>query len=54
MTAVDPICGMDVDTANPPGGKTEHGGVTYYFCHPGCLKVFQSDPQKHAAAAAQQ
>jgi P-type Cu+ transporter len=54
MTAIDPICGMDVDTADPPGGTAEHEGRTYYFCQPGCLKAFTSDPAKHAAAAAQE
>ena len=30
-TAKDPICAMDVDTANPPGGTAVHAGTTYYF-----------------------
>jgi Cu+-exporting ATPase len=43
-TAVDPICGMDVNIANPPGGKVDHNGQTYYFCSPGCRVAFQKDP----------
>ena len=42
--AVDPVCHMEVDTGNPPGGTWEHDGVTYYFCSPGCNRAFQKDP----------
>ena len=45
--AIDPVCKMDVEESNPPGGKTEHQGVTYYFCAPGCKKVFERDPEKY-------
>ncbi len=45
--AVDPICWMDVDESNPPGGKTDYQGTTYYFCAPGCLKAFEADPEKY-------
>ena len=34
--AIDPVCKMEVDTANPPGGKSEYQGDTFYFCAPGC------------------
>ena len=46
-TAADPVCHMDVDTQKPPGGTTEHDGVTYYFCGPGCNHAFQKDPQAY-------
>ncbi len=45
--AVDPICKMDVDESNPPGGKTDYQGTTYYFCAPGCLKAFEADPETY-------
>ncbi len=48
-TAVDPICKMDVDTENPPGGQSEHQGTTYYFCAPGCRVAFEKDPEKYLA-----
>lgn len=48
-TAKDPICAMDVDTANPPGGKTVHNGQTYYFCSAGCRRTFEQDPAKYAS-----
>ena len=48
-TAVDPICKMDVDTDNPPGGQSDHQGATYYFCAPGCKVAFDKDPEKYLA-----
>ena len=48
-TAVDPICKMDVDTDNPPGGQSEHQGTTHYFCAPGCKVSFDKDPEKYLA-----
>ena len=41
--AIDPVCGMEVDTQSPPGGTWQHEGVTYYFCGPGCNRAFQKD-----------
>ena len=46
-TAIDPICQMEVDTDNPPGGKSDYQGTTYYFCAPGCKVAFDQDPEKH-------
>jgi YHS domain-containing protein len=46
-TAIDPICQMDVDTENPPGGQSEHEGTTYYFCAPGCRVAFDKEPEKY-------
>lgn len=42
-TAVDPVCGMDVDMKNAPGGAHEHEGETYYFCGKGCRLEFEED-----------
>jgi len=50
-TAIDPICKMDVDTDNPPGGQSEHDGTTYYFCAPGCKVAFDKEPEKYLAEA---
>ena len=46
-TGVDPVCGMDVDTAKPGGGSWEYQGETYYFCGPGCNRAFQKEPQAY-------
>ncbi len=45
--AIDPVCKMDVDEGGPPGGTTEHEGQTYYFCAPGCRRVFERNPEKY-------
>ena len=47
--AIDPVCKMDVDENNPPGGTSEHNGATYYFCAPGCKIVFDREPDKYLA-----
>ncbi len=44
QTAVDPVCGMKVNTRNPPGGSIEHLSATYYFCGRGCRLEFEEDP----------
>jgi YHS domain-containing protein len=46
-TEVDPICHMDVDVSNPPGGESRRQGITYYFCAPGCKVAFDRDPEKY-------
>jgi xanthine dehydrogenase accessory factor len=38
-TAVDPICGMQVDIATAKW-TAEKDGQTYYFCAPGCRRAF--------------
>jgi Cu+-exporting ATPase len=45
-TAIDPVCGMTVDTANPHG-MAEHNGKPYYFCCAGCETKFKADPEKY-------
>ena len=52
-TAVDPICKMDVDTENPPGGKSEYQGTEYYFCAPGCKVAFEKEPEKYLSGDAE-
>ena len=42
--AIDPVCGMKVDPANPRGGVFDHRGTSYYFCSPGCRTKFVEDP----------
>jgi Cu+-exporting ATPase len=45
-TAIDPVCKMTVEKANPSGGTAEHEGETYYFCGPGCREAFVAEPGK--------
>ncbi len=41
---IDPVCGMSV---NPliAAGKYEYKNKTYYFCNPGCLQKFSTNPE---------
>ena len=39
----DPVCGMSVRPESA-AGSVEHGGSTYWFCSPGCLKKFNAAP----------
>ncbi|HUI42072.1 MAG TPA: heavy metal translocating P-type ATPase [Terriglobia bacterium] len=47
--AVDPVCGMTVNPARA-AAHFAYQGRTFYFCCPGCLAKFQSDPEKYLAA----
>jgi Cu+-exporting ATPase len=42
-TAIDPVCGMEVDPATA-AGSSEYQGITYYFCSTGCKRQFDQDP----------
>lgn len=44
--ATDPVCKMDVDP-NTAKWSSEHEGVTYFFCAPGCKKAFDDDPERY-------
>jgi YHS domain-containing protein len=46
--AIDPVCKMDVDEKTA-AATSEHKGVTYYFCAPGCKKAFDADHEKYLA-----
>jgi Cu+-exporting ATPase len=48
-TAIDPVCDMEVDTANPPGGTFEYEGTTYFFCSPACREEFAANPSAYPA-----
>jgi YHS domain-containing protein len=45
----DPVCGMAVDTKNPPA-QTQYKDSTYYFCALGCKIIFEEDPERYVAA----
>jgi Cu+-exporting ATPase len=44
--AVDPVCGMTVDTATARYAH-EHEGAIYYFCNPRCREKFIADPARY-------
>ena len=45
-TAIDPVCGMEVDTATA-AGSSEYQGTTYYFCSAGCKRQFEKNPESY-------
>jgi YHS domain-containing protein len=42
--ATDPVCGMTVDTTNPPGGSYDYENVTYYFCAHDAVRTSWKSP----------
>lgn len=42
MTAIDPVCGMTVDTSNPPA-RIEREGDTVFFCSKECRSEFKAE-----------
>ena len=51
-TVTDPVCGMTVEPAQARG-KARYQDGTYYFCSPGCMHRFISDPGKFLSASDQ-
>ena len=49
QSAIDPVCGMTVDTARAEY-RSFHGDQTYYFCSKGCKESFDKDPGKFTGA----
>jgi uncharacterized membrane protein YraQ (UPF0718 family)/YHS domain-containing protein len=49
--AQDPVCGMQVEKANP-GATLEHEGGTVWFCSPRCADRFAKDPARYAGKQA--
>jgi len=50
--AIDPVCGMEVETEGAPL-TYEYEGTIYYFCAKGCLLDFKDDPQRYLPNAGQ-
>ena len=44
--AIDPVCGMDVNTRKAAHTAT-HAGHDYYFCSAGCKSKFKADPERY-------
>ena len=49
VEAIDPVCGMTV-LVDDAKYHTVHDGNDYWFCAPGCLRAFSSDPQTFLAS----
>ncbi|MDP8928767.1 MAG: XdhC family protein, partial [Actinomycetota bacterium] len=52
VEAVDPVCGMTVETGSARH-KVDHDGIAYYFCCPACRKAFEEDPAAFAGSGTQ-
>ena len=50
VEAIDPVCGMTV-LVDDAKYHTVHEGADYWFCAPGCLRAFTSDPRAYLAPA---
>jgi Cu+-exporting ATPase len=48
VTAIDPVCGMQVDIATAKHAA-HHEGKDHYFCCGGCQAKFEADPQRYLA-----
>ena len=48
-SAIDPVCGMDVDPATAEH-HAAHAGVEHYFCSARCQSKFESDPARYLGA----
>jgi len=46
-TALDPVCGMQVEKANAPA-STVHAGARVYFCSDRCRLRYEGDPARFA------
>jgi len=49
VEAIDPVCGMTV-LVDDAKYHAVHDGNDYWFCAPGCLRAFSSDPQTFLAS----
>ena len=47
MLAIDPICKMEVNEETAKYVSV-YNKKKYYFCAPGCKKVFDENPDKYA------
>jgi YHS domain-containing protein len=49
--ALDPVCGMQVRTADAPATR-RHNGHSFSFCSDRCVERFEAEPDRFAAQAA--
>jgi len=51
LEALDPVCGMTVETTTAHF-TSEYNGKTYYFCAAGCKRSFDKEPGKYVQTEA--
>jgi P-type Cu+ transporter len=49
-TAIDPVCGMSVETND--AAQSDYRGQTYYFCSDDCKTTFDRNPEQFIRQAA--
>jgi len=49
--AIDPVCGMTIDTATA-AGQSSYGATTFYFCSLECKRQFDAAPSRYAESPA--
>lgn len=50
--AIDPVCGMTVDTANAAARSKDATGNTVYFCSVECQRTYEANPERYERVAA--
>ncbi|WP_413755568.1 XdhC family protein [Streptomyces sp. MMBL 11-3] len=51
VTAVDPVCGMEVAVSESATPYSDAGGAArHWFCGTACREAYEQDPARHAAA----
>lgn len=50
-TAIDPVCGMEVDKERAAGSAV-HANTTYHFCSSACLRKFEAAPERYTGQSA--
>ena len=50
--AIDPVCGMTVDTQNAAARSKDASGNTVYFCSVECQRTYEANPEQYERVAA--
>ena len=50
--AIDPVCGMTVDTQNAAARSKDASGNTVYFCSVECQRTYEANPERYERVAA--
>jgi Cu+-exporting ATPase len=48
-TVRDPVCGMEIDSANAAASRSSASG-TVYFCSAGCAGAFDAEPERYSSS----
>jgi YHS domain-containing protein len=50
--AIDPVCGMTVDTETAAARSKDANGNTVYFCSVECQRTYEANPERYERVAA--